>query len=311
MNLKQLEAFVQVAEEKSFSKAAKQLYLTQPTVSAHIASLEKELGESLFIRDTKGVGLSEAGRELYGYARQMMAIERKIQEHFEYRKRGRSVLHIAASTIPSQYLLPQIMARFREIWPGEQLKVTETDSAGVVEELLSHRADIGFTGTVLDEQRCIYIPFYEDELVVITPGTEHFLSRRGADAEAWIREEPVILREEGSGTRREAGRLLAGAGIALEELNVVASIQNQETIKRSVGSGMGISILSALAAEEEIRNGRLLAFPLGREGGKRNINLVFERDFPLIPAADRFVEVMENMYPGIRLCCRGNSCIQE
>ena len=182
---------------------------------------------------------------------------------------------------------------------------------GVVEELLSHRADIGFTGTVLDEQRCIYIPFYEDELVVITPGTEHFLSRRGSDAEAWIREEPVILREEGSGTRREAGRLLAGAGIALEELNVVASIQNQETIKRSVGSGMGISILSALAAEEEIRNGRLLAFPLGREGGKRNINLVFERDFPLIPAADRFVEVMENMYPGIRSCCRGDSCIQE
>lgn len=308
MNLKQLEAFVRIAETGSFSKAAKCLYLTQPTVSAHIASLEKELGEVLFIRDTKGVRLSEAGRELYAYAAQMLAIEKKIQEHFEYRKKGRSVLHIAASTIPSQYLLPEIMARFRETWPGEQLKVTETDSAGVVDELLSHRADIGFTGTVLDDHRCIYIPFYKDELVVITPGTEPFLSRRGTDPEDWIRKEPVILREEGSGTRREAGRLLAGAGIALEELNVAASIQNQETIKRSVENGMGVSILSALAAEEEIRSGRLLAFPLGREGGRRNINLVFEKDFPLVPAADRFIEVMENMYPGIRARCRQGSC---
>ena len=110
MNLKQLEAFVQVAEEKSFSKAAKQLYLTQPTVSAHIASLEKELGESLFIRDTKGVGLSEAGRELYGYARQMMAIERKIQEHFEYRKRGRrSCILLLPRSRPSTFC--------RRSWP--------------------------------------------------------------------------------------------------------------------------------------------------------------------------------------------------
>lgn len=309
MNLKQLEAFVRIAELKSFSKAAKYLYLTQPTVSAHIASLEKELGEALFIRDTKGVELSEAGRELYAYAEQMLVIEKKIQEHFEYRKRGKSVLHIAASTIPSQYLLPEIMARFRERWPEEQLKVTETDSTGVVDELLSRRADIGFTGTVLDDHRCIYIPFYEDELVVITPGTEPFLSLQGSDPEKWIRKEPVILREEGSGTRREAGRLLAEAGVALEDLNIVASIQNQETIKRSVGNGMGISILSALAAEEEIRSGRLLAFPLRREGGKRNINLVFEKEFPLMPAAGRFIDVMENMYPGIRACCRKDSFV--
>lgn len=99
-------------------------------------------------------------------------------------------------------------------------------------------------------------------------------------------------------------------GIVLEELNIVASIENQETIKRSVGSGMGVSILSALAAEEEIRSGRLLALTLGR-GGKRNINLVFEKDFPLLPAADRFIEVVEKIYPGIRSDGRRSGCIRK
>ena len=106
MNLKQLEAFVRVAETKNFSEAARQLYLTQPTVSAHISALEKELDICLFIRSTKEVKLSDAGRELYTYAEKMLAIEREIREHFgTSARKGKRILKIAASTIPSQYLL--------------------------------------------------------------------------------------------------------------------------------------------------------------------------------------------------------------
>ena len=102
MNLKQLEAFVKVAETKSFSAAAKQLYLTQPTISAHISSLEKELNACLLVRSTKGVSLSEAGKELYAYAEQMLELEQKIRERFGLSSGERgSVLRIAASTIPS------------------------------------------------------------------------------------------------------------------------------------------------------------------------------------------------------------------
>ena len=126
MNLKQLEAFVRVAETKSFSTAAKMLFLTQPTVSAHIASLERELNTCLLIRNTKGVALSEAGKELYAYAEQMLELEQKIRERFGLTGRqSGSVLRIAASTIPSQYLLPDIMARFRKEYPEEQLKLFE------------------------------------------------------------------------------------------------------------------------------------------------------------------------------------------
>ena len=115
MNLKQLEAFVRVAETKSFSTAAKMLFLTQPTVSAHISSLERELNTCLLVRNTKGVALSEAGKELYAYAEQMLELEQKIRERFGLTGRqSGSVLRIAASTIPAQYLLPDIMARFRK-----------------------------------------------------------------------------------------------------------------------------------------------------------------------------------------------------
>lgn len=297
MNLKQLEAFVRVAETKSFSAAAKMLFLTQPTVSAHIASLERELNTCLLIRNTKGVALSESGKELYAYAEQMLELEQKIRERFGLtgRQPG-SVLRIAASTIPSLYLLPDIMARFRKEYPEEQLKLFETDSSGVVEMILSHKADVGFTGTVLEKGSCTYIPFYQDELVVLTPSSERYRERKNDDIVSWILEEPVILREEGSGTRKEALRLLAQTGVDISKLNVAAMMENQETIKRSVGSGMGISILSKLAAKEEIDSGKLLAFPLGETGGKRNINVVYDAGYPSLPAADKFIKTVKQMY---------------
>ena len=107
MNLKQLEAFVQVAEGGSFSKAAKELYLTQPTISAHISALEKELNARLFIRNTKEVSLSEDGKDLYRHAKQIIDIEKKIEERFGAKgPDARQCITIAASTIPAQYLLP-------------------------------------------------------------------------------------------------------------------------------------------------------------------------------------------------------------
>ena len=175
MNLKQLEAFVQVAEGGSFSKAAKELYLTQPTISAHIASLEKELGVRLFVRNTKEVGLSDDGKDMYKYARQIVDLEKKIEERFGSREDGeKHCITIAASTIPAQYLLPKVLIRFNEKYPNEQIKIIETDSAKVVTQIIDHMADVGFTGTVLEKKHCKYMPFYKDELVIVTPNTEKY-----------------------------------------------------------------------------------------------------------------------------------------
>lgn len=162
MNLKQLEAFVQVAEEGSFSKAAKELFLTQPTISAHIASLEKELNVRLFIRNTKEVSLSEDGKELYKYAKPMMDLERKIEERFgSGEDTAKHCITIAASTVPAQYLLPEILKRYNEKYPKEQLKIVEMDSAQVVLRVIDHMVDVGLTGTTLEKKHCKYVPFYK------------------------------------------------------------------------------------------------------------------------------------------------------
>ena len=299
MNLKQLEAFVKVAETKSFSEAAKQLFLTQPTISAHVSALEKELNTCFLIRNTRGVELSESGKELYAYAVQMLEIEKTIKGRFgkEIKPEG-NVLRIGASTVPAQYILPNVMSAFHAEYPGEKLKLFETDSEGVIDMILSHHIDIGFTGTVIEKGNCKYLPFYEDELVALTPANEKFVEKfcGGQILADWIMDEPVILREEGSGTKKEAAKMLAEQGIDMKKLKLAALMENQETIKRSVSKGMGVTILSKLAAEEELKNGTLLAFPLGSQGGKRMINLVYDAEYPLLPAAERFIKMIKRMY---------------
>ena len=300
MNLKQLEAFVQVAEGGSFSKAAKKLYLTQPTISAHVAALEKELNVRLFVRNTKEVSLSEDGKDLYKYARQMVDLEKKIDERFGTREEGgKHCITIAASTIPAQYLLPKVLMRFNEKYPEEQLKIMETDSAKVVTQIVEHMVDVGFTGTVLEKKHCKYMPFYKDELVIITPNTEKYqkLMDHMTDDISWLLEEHVILREEGSGTRKEAEKQLKQAGVDLSDLDIIASIENQETIKKSVRQGMGISILSKLATADEAEAGYVLAFPIPKADKGRDINLVYNKNYQLSRSAERFIKVVKEVYP--------------
>lgn len=295
MNLKQLEAFVRVADARSFSAAAKELYLSQPTVSAHVAALERELGCALLNRSTKEVSLTQKGHELYMYAEQMLAVERRIEEHFGLECR-RGVLRIAASTVPAQYLLPRALATFRERYPHERIKVIETDSAGAFEHVLEHRADIGFAGTALEGKRCIYQPIYRDELAVVMPATERYRALPERDIASWLPEEPIIMREEGSGTRRETELLLERMGIDPARLTVVATIENEETIKRSVASGVGVSIMSLLAVRSEVAAGALRVCPLGAAGGCRDINLVLDPGYLRTAAAESFIEIVRGLY---------------
>ena len=299
MNLIQLEAFVQVAEGGSFSKAARELYLTQPTISAHISSLEKELNVRLFVRNTKEVSLSDNGKDLYKYAKQMVDLQGKIEEHFGMRKdSGKHCITIAASTIPAQYLLPKVLMRFNEKYPEEQFKIKETDSAQVVTQIVDCMADVGFTGTVLEKKHCKYIPFYKDELVIIAPNMEKYrrIQEECPNDISWLEREHVIMREEGSGTRKEAEKQLRSAGVNMADLEIIASIENQETIKKSVRQGMGVSILSRLAATDEAKAGQMLIFPIPGADEGRDINVVYNRNYQLSRSAERFIKIVKEVY---------------
>jgi len=297
MNLKQLETFVKVADLRSFSRAADALFLTQPTVSAHIFALEKRLQTRLFVRNTKTVCLSEKGQRLYQYAKQIIEIETNIEQEFLGKEERSRCITIAASTIPAQYILPGILAVFNEKYPKEQVQLVETDSAKVIDMVVNYQVEIGFTGTILDKKYCKYFPFYEDELVIIAPNTEKYQKLvRDSHLAAWLTMDNFILREEGSGTRKETEQQLKELGINMHELNVVASVENPETIKRSVTSGMGISIISHLAVEEEVKLGKMIRIPLGEHGTKRTLNLVYNKNYQLSGSATKFAKVVKQMY---------------
>lgn len=291
MDLKQLEAFVSVISEGSFSKAAKKLFLTQPTISAHIGALERELGRQLILRTPKEALPTEAGSELYTYAVQMLALRDRAVTRLSGTGHAMSgVVTVAASTIPHQYVLPGMMTAFRSRHPNITFNLLRYDSAGVVEAVSLGKAEVGMTGAVIGNPHCSYHPFLEDELVIVTPNTEPYLSM---GTKAFSLEElqklPFIIREPGSGTRQETEAFLAARGLHINDLNIIAQIDDPDAIKHAIGQGLGISIMSRLSASDHERFGMVRTFSPAGEAILRRLYLVRQREVVLSPAAEAFL----------------------
>ena len=290
MELKQLECFAAVVKYGSFTVAAQHLYLSQPTVSAHVRTLEEELGRRLLIRTTKSLEVTPKGREVYDCAVKMLSLQTRIrracapdEEH---------IIRLGASTIPSAYILPQLLPEFGRRCPDVYFTVTQTNSQGVVEGLADGIFDLGLLGMKGDD-RVTCIPFCEDRMVLIAPVNERSLAlQREKDPLPTLLHEPMILREKGSGSLKTADRFLAGLGITEDKLTVAARVNDQEAIKNLVQSGLGVSLVSERAARSAVEEKRLLQFELPVES-RRHLYLAYRRDYilqPHIKAFCRFVE---------------------
>ena len=290
---------MKIANNSSFSRTAKELFLTQPTVSAYITSLEEELGTQLFARTTKAVELTEDGRKIYLYAREVVELASKIQHMFKDEKKEPEAweIVIAASTIPAQYLLPRILAEYSRRYPYSRFRLVESDSSGVIDDVMAHKADIGFVGTAVNRAYCEYIPFYQDELVVVTANSEKYraIKERETSLE-WLRGETFVLREDGSGTRREAMRSLTELGIEERDLKVVANFGNTDAVLMSVREGIGVSVISRLAAQDYINRGELLDFRLAEGGQFRAISMVTSQMHPASEATQKLISLVEKLY---------------
>ncbi len=278
MELKQLEAFVKVVELQSFSKAAERLYLTQPTISAHIVSLEKEFGLKFLDRTTKNVRTTVAGERLYEYAKEILAIKEELYQGFGREGKEEQSIDIAGSTIPSQYILPELIQAYQKENAKVRFTINHGDSDHVIGEILKHRATIGFVGIKSKDDRLRYIPFYEDKLVVVTPNEDHYRELLEGDCSfEELMKEPIILRENGSGTKKTAERFLESKNIDIEKLNVVAMINDQEIIKKSVSRGMGITIMSKKAALDYVEDGKILLYEPEDKKVTRTLYIVYAK----------------------------------
>lgn len=296
MHFKQIEAFVNVIRCKSFSKAAEAIYLSQPTISAHISSLESELGVCLIVRSTKEVYPSAAGRIFYQHALEMLRLrERAVLEVQSYATEVRGELDIAASTVPSQYIIPDLLPQLVEKYSKVFFSVRQYDSSEVVGRIVDMDAEVGMTGTAPDKSACAFEPFLADRLVLIAPNTPTYRSMSSLTPAA-VRSLPFITRESGSGTRREAEEYLLGAGIDPKSLRTVAQLQSTESIKQAVKNGLGVSVISRLAVEDFLASGDVLALPLKSTHPQRSFYLVYHKKRPLSPAAEVFIREVRSRF---------------
>lgn len=300
MDLKQLEAFVSVVQTGSFSRAAQRLFLTQPTVSAHIKTLERELGAQLIARTVREAQPTQAGQVLYEHAVEMLALrDRAIQRCTLTHPEHTGEISVAASTIPYQFILPRAMAAFRQRHPQTRFTLHRCDSAGVAQALLAGTSEIGLTGTQLIDPGLSYTTFAEDELVIIAPPAAPYQQmREGRFPLGSLTGLPFVAREEGSGTRREAEAFLAQHGIAPQALQIVAQLDNPQAVQNAVAQGLGISIVSRLSAQEAVDFGKVISLPLSARPVLRKLYLVRHTTRPVCASAAAFFHFVQSSCDG-------------
>ncbi|MGO1713109.1 MAG: selenium metabolism-associated LysR family transcriptional regulator, partial [Senegalia sp. (in: firmicutes)] len=253
MDFRQLETFVEVINSKSFSKAANNLYLTQPTVTNHIQNLEKEIGSPLLNRSNKSITYTNAGRILYDYAVEIINL--KDTAYFklgEYKGKIEGNLLISSSTIPKLYILPYLLKDFISVYPNVTIEMMRDNSKDVMKDILNNNINFGIVGAKYHDKNLEYIELIEDELVLISSKDKHLSNDNDLLIKNIINEK-LIIRKEGSGSRLFLERSLADIKLDLDEFNVFASSDSNESIKKLVELDLGVSFMSKLAIKEEVK----------------------------------------------------------
>lgn len=296
MDFKQLQSFVAVAKYKSFSVAAEKLFISQPTISTHIKLLEDELESRLIIRSPKHLELTPRGIEFYDCANSILNLRDGLLNRWS--DNVNSIIQISASTLPSTYVLPEVLPGFSSLYPNTYFNIRQSDSAEVIRDILEDKCSIGLTGMYCDDDKLACIPFYEDNMVIITPVTEHFLQlqKAGNTTIEKLLEEPIIIRESGSGTQKRADRLFKELNISEESLNIVARINDPEAIKYLVAGNMGISLISHKAALDFEKAKRILVFSLPDYTMTRNLYIVYKKDYIFQKNIQAFINYLKNYY---------------
>jgi DNA-binding transcriptional LysR family regulator len=290
LDIRQIETFIQVANLKSFSKAAKKLYITQPTVTNHIQNLENELGTILINRSGKNISLTDAGALFYKHAINILnscemakfdlaAFKGSIQGH----------IYIYSSSVPRKYILPNIIGKFLKKYPNVTFTLENKDSKKTVISILEGETDFGIVGAKHPSNKLNYIDLVTDNLVLITPNNSHFPKPNFSTLNIEeIMDKKIIFREEGSGTRSLVVKELEKNNVSLENLNIVGFTEDTEVIKNLVSLGVGISFVSNRGIDDDIKSGKYKAYYVEGLDLTRKFYFVYHNKRQLSPLNETF-----------------------
>lgn len=287
MLLHQLNIFIKVAEEKSFSRAAENIYLSQSTISTHISNLEKFFGQKLFDRLGKEIILTHAGEKLYPIAKEMLALQDSaVQALNDSIWKIEGNIRIAASSVPAQYIAPKLISKFTQKYPEIKVTLDLLDSKQVADKLINGDADVGILSHQYFPNHLKFIPIMEEKLVLITPRNIRFPD--GFTKLDFVKY-PILFRKYGSGTQVAVEKILQIAGVNIAELNVVGHFDSVQVIKQCVKEGMGISIISAIAAEDYAKYDLINVYELKELAENRTFYMAYKEARTLSPLVKEFI----------------------
>lgn len=290
MDLWQLHIFCNVVDWKSFSKAARHVHLTQPTVSSHIKDLESHFGCRLVDRLGREAVPTKAGEILYRYARKLLALRDETEAalaDFQGRMQGRLV--VGGSTIPGGYLLPRMIGAFSSLYPDVTVSLTIADTERILEQVRSGELELGVVGARASHAQLQQESIAVDEMRLIVTD-DHPWSGRGRVPLEALRSEPFIVRERGSGTRKSLEEILSSGGYRLGDLRIAAEMGSTVAVIQAIKSGVGVSILSTTAVADDLRGGRLRALEIEGFQLTRHLWLTRNRTRTASPLAAAFAD---------------------
>lgn len=302
MEIKQLESYVAVIKYGSFTKAAEKLFISQPTISTHIQMLETELQTKLLNRHTKSLEVTERGEELYECASNMLGLRDRLLKNWS--DSADKTIHLGSSTIPSTYVLPELLREYKKKDAEVDFLISQGDSQEVIEGLATGMYQVGLVGMTCNQEGICCLPFLKDRIVLIAPNTEEYRElhkeyQKSKDKKVlgkMLKEHPFIARERGSGSRRYANQVLECLGIDESQLEIAARLNDSESIKNMVKNEIGISMISRKAVEECCKKEELLCFDIPGEAAERCLNIVYKKKDIYRIHEKQFVEFVLEYY---------------
>lgn len=293
IELPNLETFSRVAEAGSFTAAAESLGISQAAVSQRISLLEKDLGTGLFDRHAGRIQLTETGRQLYNYAQKILKLHEQARTELAgFSPEASGELALAASSIPGEHLLPEVLSQFRLQFPDVHVRATVTDSDSVFKDLEKGDAVLGLVGRKSDVSYLEYRELATDHLVLIV-SQEHDWGRYQSISLVQLQKLPLVLREAGSGSRWSLELNLATFGITTGDLDIALELGSNAAIKDAVRRGMGGAFLSHMAVKNELEEEVFRSLSVNGLDVQRHFYVVHDRRKPLPPNACKFLAFLD------------------
>lgn len=290
LNFNQLRTFHQAAKSLNFTVAGKNLFVSQPAVTAQIKLLEEFCNLDLFAKKGRRIYLTDEGKTIFKYTSKIFELEQDLEKTiYDLQKLKQGCLRIGTTKTYARYLMPVLLTPFHQSFPGVTIELNEGSSLEMNENVVDFRNSLAIIPTVDDNPDIHFIPLFREEVVLIAASDYHLSKRDGISIEE-LAGEPIVMKEIGSGTRKLVEECF---GNDREKLNIIAETSNMEFIKELVKQGEGISFVVKTAIKRELTEGTLVAIPVINRKLFLDICIAYLRDYRLPMAAKAFLDFLQ------------------